>query len=325
MNLSLNKKYNFDIDASVNTYAGELALPYVTAALLGAETIAKGRCRFLEGIVGKTVISGLSTTDTIQAAGCAFTDGADLTLTEQVLNPSDLAVMEEVCRKTMYPTWIAANGRMERNGDLPVAWGDFLLGAVAERTGTSLETLLWAGDAGAVFGTGFLSNDGLIDETGIDASACKDFTEATTSAGAWTNANILDNLSAIFDAAAAIPGILGKPGCGFYVSYEAYAFFLQALAAQNTGAGFNQSLEGANYLGYPVYATSGIPNTVDVAVFTYPDNLVVGANSYTADISAQLIPTYQYDGSDNVRISMRFAVGVQTGVATDGVVGFLFT
>jgi hypothetical protein len=325
MNLSLNKKYNFDIDASVNTYAGELALPYVTAALLGAETIAKGRCRFLEGIVGKTVISGLSTTDTIQAAGCAFTDGADLTLTEQVLNPSDLAVMEEVCRKTMYPTWIAANGRMERNGDLPVAWGDFLLGAVADRTGTSLETLLWAGDAGAVFGTGFLSNDGVIDETGIDASACKDFTEATTSAGAWTNANILANLSAIFDAAAAIPGILGKPGCGFYVSYEAYAFFLQALAAQNTGAGFNQSLEGANYLGYPVYATSGIPNTVDVAVFTYPDNLVVGANSYTADISAQLIPTYQYDGSDNVRISMRFAVGVQTAVATDGVVGFLFT
>ena len=325
MNLSLNKKYDFDIDASVNTYAGELALPYVTAALLGAETIAKGRCRFLEGIVGKTVISGLATTDTIQAANCSFADGSNVALTEQVLNPSDLAVMEEVCRGTMYPTWIAANGRMQRNGDLPVAWGDFLLGAVAERTGTNLENLLWSGDAAAIFGTGFLSNDGVIDEAGIDASACANFVEATTSAAAWDNTNILANLSTIFDTASAIPGILGKPGCGFYVSYEAYAFFLQAMAAQNTGAGFNQSFEGANYLGYPVYATSGIPNTVDVAVFTYPDNLVVGANSYTADISAQLIPTYQYDGSDNVRISMRFAVGVQTGVATDGVVGFLFT
>ena len=323
MNLSLNKKYNFDIDASVNTYAGELALPYVTAALLGAETIAKGRCRFLEGIVGKTVISGLATTDTIQAANCDFAGGSNVALTEQILNPSDLAVMEEVCRGTMYPTWIAANGRMERSGELPVAWGDFLLGAVAERTGSNLENLLWAG--ASPFGTGFLSNDGVIDEAGIDASACAGFAEATTSAGAWTNVNILANLSTIFDAAAAIPGILGKPGCGFYVSYEAYAFFLQAIAAQNTDAGFNQSLEGASYLGYPVYATSGIPNTVDVAVFTYPDNLVVGANSYTADISAQLIPTYQYDGSDNVRISMRFAVGVQTGVATDGVVGFLFT
>ena len=323
MNLSLNKKYNFDIDASVNTYAGELALPYVTAALLGAETIAKGRCRFLEGIVGKTVISGLATTDTIQAANCDFSGGSNVALTEQVLNPSDLAVMEEVCRGTMYPTWIAANGRMERNGELPVAWGDFLLGAVAERTGSNLENLLWSGDAGAVFGTGFLSNDGVIDEAGINASACQDFTQVDTGA-AWTAANILDKLSLVFDGAAAIPGILGKPGVGFYISYEAYAFFLQAVAAQNTDAGFNQSLEGATYLGYPVYATSGIPNTVDVAVFTYPDNLVVGANSYTADISAQLIPTYQYDGSDNVRISMRFAVGVQSGVATDGIVGFNF-
>jgi hypothetical protein len=325
MNLSLNKKYNFDIDATVNTYAGELALPYVTAALLGAETIAKGRCRFLEGIVGKTVISGLATTDTIQAANCSWNDGSNVALTEQVLNPSDLAVMEEICRGTMYPTWIAANGRMERNGQLPVAWSDFLLGAVAERTGTSLETLLWAGDAAAVFGTGFLSNDGVIDEAGIDASACKDFVEADTGAAAWTAANILANLSLVFDGAAGIPGILQKPGCGFYVSYEAYAFFLQALAALNTGASYNQSLDGASFLGYPVYPTSGIPNTVDVCVFTYPDNLVVGANSYTADISAQLIPTYMYDGSDNVRASMRFAVGVQTGVAGDGVVGFNFT
>ena len=323
MNLSLNKKYNFDIDAGVNTYAGELALPYVTAALLGAETIAKGRCRFLEGIVGDTVISGLATTDTIQAANCSFSDGSNVALTEQVLSPSDLAVMEEICRGTMYPTWIAANGRMERNGDLPVAWSDFLLGAVAERTGSNLESIIWSG--ASPFGTGFLSNNGTIDEAGIDASACANFVEGDTGADVWSSTTILAALNIVFDAASDIPGILQKPGCGFYVSYEAYAFYLQALAALNTGASYNQSLDGASYLGYPVYPTSGIPNTVDVCVFTYPDNLVVGANSYTADISAQLIPTYQYDGSDNVRASMRFAVGVQTGVAGDGVVGFNFT
>jgi hypothetical protein len=325
MSLSLNKKYNFDIDPTVNTYAGELALPYVTAALLGAETIAKGRCRFLEGIVGKTVISGLSVSDTIVAAQCGFTGQENVALTEQVLNPADLAVMEEVCRGTMYPTWIAANGRMQRNGDLPVSWTDFLLGAVAERTGTNLEEKLWVGDAAGVFGVGFLSNDGVIDEAGIDASACKDFTEADTGAAVWDATNILTAMDVVFSAAANIPGILQKPGCGFYVSYEAYAFFLQAMAAQNTGAGYNQSMDGASYLGYPVYPTHGITNTYDAMVFTYPDNLVVGANSYTADISAQLIPTYAYDGSDNVRIAMRFACGVQTAVAGDGVVGFNFT
>lgn len=201
------------------------------------------------------------------------------------------------------------------------------LGAIAERTGTNLENLLWQSSATTTFGVGFLSTDGTIDDdaTGIGGSACKDFIEHDTAAAAWDNANILGHMSGVFDAAQAVPGILQKPGCGFYLSYEAYAFFLQAMALQNTGPGFNQSMEGANYLGYPVYPTAGIPNTVDVMVFTYPDNLVVGANSYTADISAQLIPTYMYDGSDNVRASMRFAVGVQTAVAGDGVVGFDFT
>ncbi len=324
MNYLTNKKYNFDIDATVNTYAGELALPYVSAALLGAETIAKGRCRFIEGIVGKTVISGLAVSDTIQAANCSWNDGSNTALTEQVLNPADLAVMEEVCRKTMYPTWIAANGRMERNGDIPVAWTDFLLGAVAERTGTNLEEKLWVGDAAGTFGVGFLSNDGVVDDAGIDASACKDFTEVVVAA-TFTAANILGEMDKVFAGAANIPGILQKPGCGFYVSYEAYAFFLQAMATQNTGPGYNQSFEGANYLGYPVYPTHGITNTADVIVFTYPDNLVVGANSYTPDISAQLIPTYAYDGSDNVRVAMRFACGVQTAVAADGIVGFAFS
>ena len=100
------------------------------------------------------------------------------------------------------------------------------------------------------------------------------------------------------------------------------------MAAQNTGAGFNQSMEGANYLGYPVYPTAGIANASGAyegaIVFTYPDNLVVGANSYTPDVRAELIPTYMYDGSDNVRVAMYFAVGVQTAVAGDGVVGFDF-
>jgi hypothetical protein len=213
---------------------------------------------------------------------------------------------------------------MQRNGDIPVTWTDFLLAATAAQAGTSLENLLWQG-ATTTFPLGFLSNNGTINEAGIDASACADFVEATTTAGAWDATNILANLSTIFDAAQGVPGILQKPGCGFYVSYEAYAFYLQAMATQNTGPGYNQSLEGATYLGYPVYPTPGIPNTVDVAVFTYPDNLVVGTNAYSGEEQAALIPVYMYDGSDNVKVSMDFAVGVQTAVAGDGVVGFLFT
>lgn len=324
MNNALSKKYDFDIDASVNTYAGELALPYVTAAVLGAETINQDRCRLIEGVVGKAVISGLAFTDVIQASACAGTDGADLALTEQVLEVNSLMVKEVICRETIFPTWMAAQGRMQRNGDIPPTFADFLLSSTAAQAGTSLENLLWQG-ATTTFPLGFLSNNGTINEAGIDASACKGFIEHDTGGTAWTAATILGHMNGVFAAAQAVPGILQKPGCGFYVSYEAYSFYLQAMAAQNTGPGFNQSMEGATYLGYPVYPTPGIPNTVDVMVFTYPDNLVVGTNAYSGNEQAALIPVYQYDGSDNVKVSMDFAVGVQTAVAGDGVVGFDFT
>ncbi len=319
------KKYDFDITVAANTYAGELALPYVTAALLGAETIAKGRCRLIEGVQYKAVINNLSTaTDFLQDGDtCAFASGNDLTLDEQVITLQNLKVNEEICRGTIFPTWVAAQGSMNRNGDLPVEFSDFLLSSIASRTGTNLESIMWSG--AAPFGVGLLSDDGTIDEGGIDASAMKDFVEAQVGATAWDVTNILDKFDKTFNAAQDVPGILLKPGCGFYVSYEAYAFFLQAMAQQNTGPGYNQNMEGANYLGYPVYPTAGIPNTVDVMVFTYPDNIVVGSNNYTPDTSAGLIPTYAYDGSDNVRVALNFAVGVNVAVPGDGVVCFNFT
>jgi hypothetical protein len=320
-----SKKYDFDITVSPNTYAGELALPYVTAAILGAETINKGRARLIEGVVHKAVINALDYDGgLLQGAACDFADGASMTLSEQVVTLNDLMVNEAICRGTIFPTFMAAAGRMRRDGQIPPDFAQFLLAATAEQAGKSLESLMWAGDAGAIWGLGLLSNDGVIDETGIDASAMKDFAEAVTDA-TFTAANILSNLDAVFAAAAATPGILGKPGCGFYISYEAYAFFQQAIAAQGTDMGYNRDLKEVTYLGYPVYATSGIPNTADVIAFTYPDNIVVGTNAYTGNEAANLIPAYQYDGSDNVKVTMNFAVGVNVAVAADGVVGFAFT
>ena len=319
-----SQKYNFDITVTDNTYAGELALPYVTAAVTGAETIANNRCRLIEGVVHKAVVSNLNITDPIQAAGCTGADGANLSLTEQVLTLNDLMVKEVICRGTIFPTFVAAQGRMRRDGQIPPDFSQFLLSTVADKTGENLESLMWAGDSGSVWGLGLLSNDGVIDEAGIDASAMADFTEAVVAA-TFTAGNILGEMDKVFAAVAATPGILAKPGAGFYLSYEAFAFMQQAIAAQGTDLGYNRDLKTVTYLGYPVYPTAGIPNSADVIAFTYPDNIVVGTNAYTGNESAALIPVYQYDGSDNVKVSMDFAAGVQVAVPTDGVVGFAFT
>ena len=321
-----SKKYDFDITVSPNTYAGELALPYVTAAILGAETINKGRARLIEGVVHKAVINALDYDGgLLQASACAFTDGASMTLSEQVVTLNDLMVNEAICRGTVFPTFMAAQGRMVRDGQIPPNFTEFLLASTAEQAGKSLESIMWTG--ASPFGLGLLSNNGTINEAGIDASAMKDFAEVDLDTGttAFSKASILGYMDQVFDGAAATPGILNKPGCGFYVSYEAYAFFQQAVADKGTEGNYNKDLKEVTYLGYPVYACSGIPNTVDVIAFTYPDNIVVGTNAYTGNEAAQLIPAYQYDGSDNVKVTMNFAVGVNVAVAADGVVGFAFT
>lgn len=323
------KNYNFDINVGANTYAGDLAAPYVTAALLGAETIAKGRARLIEGVTRKAVVNTVTSANPIVAATCSPSEGSNVTLGEQVATLSDLMVYESICRKTIFPTWVAAQGKMKRNGDIPPEFSDFLLSVVAAKAGEQLESFLWAGDSGSVFGLGFLSDDGVIDEAGITASACTGFLKADTGGTAWAKGNILDAFGLVYDKAMEKPAIANKPGFGFYCSYEAYGFYLQALATSGSNQGVNllgtnQAFNTVTYMGYPVYPTSGIPNTTDVMVATYPDNLVIATNNFTADTQAELIPRYKYDGKDSVIVSMNYAVGLNVAVPGDGVVGFNF-
>ena len=316
---NLSKEYQFDITVTDNTYAGKLALPYVTAAVKSPDTVAKGYVRQIDGLNSKAVISNLGISDPVVAAACAFGSGNDTSLTEQVLTLTDLKVNEEICRGTIFPTWIGEN--MDRNGNLPGAFEDFLLATVAAKAGAQLENGIWRGSS--PFGVGFLSDDGTLDETGADASACKDFTEVDFG-DALAVGDILTDMASVYDAAVGISGLTSKPGFGFYVNAKTYALLIQALANAGSNQGINslgvaQSFEGITYFGFPIYVCPGMFD--DVIVATYKENLVFGTNLATDWTEARVIPTYQYDGSDNVRIVMNFAVGVQTSVGTDGVYG----
>lgn len=326
----MSKKYNFDMSVVSGTYAGELALPYVTAAITGAETLKNNRARLMEGVVAKAVINNVGFNQqgagatVIQASVCAGTDGGNTQLTEQIVELDDLMVKELICRKTIFPTFMAAQGRMRRDGNIPADFAQFLLASTAAQAANDVESLIWTGASPLT--TGLLSDDGTFDITGVRASQMGGFAEADLDAiGAFTKATILNAMNAVFEQASASPGILLQPGAGFYLSYEAFAFFQQAIAAQSTTEGYNQQLLAPTYLGYPVYPTAGIPNTADIIAFTYPDNIVVATNAYTGNEAASLIPVYQYDGSDHVKVTMDFAIGVNVAVPGDGVVGFDFT
>ena len=320
--IQLSKYHEFDITVNADTYAGVHAMPYVTAALRSPDTVAKGYVRTMDGLTKSAVINNIAASNLIVAADeCGFVAGGNTSTSEQVLTLTDLKVNEEICRQTVFPTWMGQG--MDRNGNLPQSFGDFLLQVVAGKAAAQLEIGIWQGQS--PFGTGFLSDDGTQDEAGADASACKDFSEVDF-ADAIDKGDVLANMEAVYNKAASdISGILTKPGVGFYMNNKTYGFYIQALAAagsnqgQISGLGYDAKSDTATFFGYPIYRCPGMFN--DTILFTYPENLVFGTNLATDWTEARLIPHYQYSGGDEVRIAMNFAVGVQTAVATDGVYG----
>lgn len=319
---NLSKDYQFDIDVSAYTsYAGKLALPYVTAAVKSPDTIANGYVRIIDGLNKSGRITNVGCSDPVQAAGCSFNDGSNTDLTEQVVTLTDMKVNEEICRGTVFPTWVGEN--MDRNGNLPQNFGDFLFATIAAKAGAHIENIIWKGSPGTgVLPTlvGFLSDDGTHDDTGIEASILKDFHEEDFS-GVITSSNVVGFLGDVLNKALGSTNIVNNPGFGFYMNRKTYALYAQALAANTTFQQLGSAGEftSLTYMGYPIYVCPGMFDNTIVA--TYPENLVIGTNLLTDYTEATVIPTYQYDGSDNIRVVMNFAMGCGVSVKDDGVYG----
>jgi hypothetical protein len=101
-----------------STYTGELALPYINAAILSGDTLAKNYVTLKEGVKYKAVMKKLSNAASlVQAASCDFSQVGDLQLNESVLTVSDLKVNLELCKKEFARDWEASqtgSGRVSR-------------------------------------------------------------------------------------------------------------------------------------------------------------------------------------------------------------------
>ena len=318
------------------TYAGETALPYVAPALKLAKTLTEGWVRQIDGIQNKAVISSLTSTGTIVDANCDWSSTDSLTLGERVLTLTDVAVMEELCRGTLLPTWVGAKGARNSMTAGNPEFVQFSLATVAGYTAQGVENGIWKGINLTTDVVGFLSNDAVFDSPGYRASilaaggtaASPNTNEETVTANGFTAANILGTTGAFAEvynnAVANCPAILNRPDVAFYCSPKTAGAVMQALAkaGDNQGVnmlGTNQGFPTLQYLGIPIHTCPGMFD--EALVLTYEDNLVVGSNLNTDYTSAQYIDAWQYDGSDNVKISMRFGLGMQVGIPTDVVVG----
>ena len=317
------------------SYAGVHAAPFVAPALKLADTLQKGFVRQIDGIQSKAVISSLTSTGTIVPANCAWDDTNSLTLGERVLTLTDLAVMEALCRKTLLPTWAGMTGARETMTAGSPEFVNFSMATVAGYTAQGVEVGIWQGIA-TTLPQGFLSNDGAFDNAGYRASI---LAAGGTSASPVTNEQVVTplgfNTGLILDATGAFnlvyqkavascPAILNRTDVAFYCSPKTAGTYMHAMANSGDSQGVNlqstnQAFDTLQYLGVPIHVCPGMFD--DALVLTYEENLVVGSNLMTDYTTAQYIDAWQFDGSDQVKIAMRFGLGMQVGIPADVVVG----
>ena len=340
--LSRSRRRDFAAPAvdPTTTYSGERAAPYVAPALKLAKTLTEGWVRQVDGIQNKAVISSLSSTGVIKNAACDYTSTDSLTLGERVLTLSDLTVMETLCRGTLLPTWAGMTGaRQDMTSGIP-EFVQFSLATIAGYAAQGVENGIWQGMDLTTDVTGFLSSDATFDNSGYRASilaaggteAAPVAAEKVITAGGFDAAAgaILGATGAFHEAytqaLASCPAILNRPDIAFYVSPKTAGNFMQALgqSGSNQGVnmqGVNQAFASLQYLGIPIHVCPGMFN--DAIILTYEDNLVVGSNLNTDYTNAAYIDAWKFDGSDNVKITMKFGLGMQVGIPGDCVVGAL--
>lgn len=289
-----------------SSYAGELALPYIAAAVLSGDTLANNYITVKENVKYKAVLKILASSGLVQPATCDFDNSdAALTLTERVLTVTDLMVNVQVCKAEFARDWEAAQtGRGFINDTVPANFADFLISHLAAKVAQEIEVSIWQGGS-------FTGLTSLINAVGGEDV---DFTTALTAN------NVIAKLQECTDA---LPStLIGSPDLKIYVNRKTAQLYRQALAA----AGYLQTYQGTvtfplTFNGYEVYVCPGIAD--DVVILATPANLVFGTDLLSDQNEVKVVDMSFTDASDNVRMAMRFRAGVQFAVRGDIVLGLV--
>ncbi len=295
------------------TYAGESAGKYISAALLSGNTIANGGLTIRPNVKFKEVVKRLELDGITKNGTCDFNDTSTLTLTERILEPKELQVNLELCKKDFRSDWDAIQMGYSAFDNLPSSFQDYLISYVAAKVAQKNEQNIWAGADGEG------SFDGFSTLLAADASLPSAQQIAGTTV---TAANVVDELGKVVDQ---IPSALyGRDDLFIYVSqniFRAYKRALGGFQANGEGAagvnsqGNNQDINILYFDGVKIFMANGL--AANTAVATTKDNLQFGTGLLSDHQEVKVLDMADLDGSQNVRIIMRFTAGVQYGVVED--------
>jgi len=291
------------------TYAGEFAGKYISAALLSGSTIANGGIEVKPNVKYKEVLKKIATDAIVKDATCDFTATSTVTLTEKILQPEEFQVNLQLCKKDFKSDWEAVQMGYSAFDNLPPAFADFLLAHVSAKVAEKTEQNIWRGvtaNAGEFNGfTRLLTLDAALPTANEVAGTTV------------TAANVITELGKIVDA---IPASLyGKEDLYIYVSQNiarAYVRALGGFGASGLGANGSNAMGtqwfnngSLSFDGVKIFVANGLAS--NVAIAAQKSNLYFGTGLLSDQNEVKVIDMADIDGSENVRVVMRFTAGVQ--------------
>ena len=294
-----------------SNFSGKAAGFYISAALKQATSL--DFLTTMENVKYKSNIQRMAGSSVVRDATCDFTANGTLALTEKVLDPKNLQINIDLCKKTLLTSWEALEMRAGAGAMPPVSFEDYVISYMREIIAQATENSIWSGVA-ATNGefAGFLGTATGYLLPGVDATVIQ-----SSASGAYTAANIIANLQTLTaDMAANVPAVLRKEDLHIYMNPKTYAFYVSAVSTLGYVNAYNMNGDYEPvFEGYKIAVCSGMVDNQLVAAER--SNLFFGTDLLSDATRIQLMDMSLLDGSDNVRVVARYSGGVQTGVGAD--------
>jgi len=245
----------------------------------------------------------------IKNASCDFDATATVTLTERIIQPEEFQVNLQFCKQDFVSDWEAVQMGYSAYDKLPPKFSDFIIGHVAGLVAEKTEKNIWEGVD---------TNAGEFD--GLATLALADTDVIDVAGAAVDAATVIGELGKIVDA---IPSSLyGKEDVHIYISQNiarAYVRALGGFAATNSGVNAQSHMwygDGAlSFDGVKLFVANGLND--NTAMAAQKSNLYFGTGLLSDMNEVKVLDMADLDGSQNVRVIMRFTSGVQYGIGSD--------
>ena len=290
-------------DSLTKLYAGEEAAGFISASLLSGETLAKGNITVLPNVTYKVNLKSfdLSASSVVDAT-CDFTDAGDITYVEKALTPDNFGLNKQMCKKDWLSTYAGSQMRAGLDGTLPANFQEYIIGHAGALVGQEVEKSIWQGAA---------ATTGEFD--GFEALAAADGTVVDVAGATLSAANIVAELGKVRDAIK--DANYGQEDLGIYIGTAAMKFYISAQAALGYQDQFHVGVSEANFEGTKLILAPGM--SANKMIAARKTNLFFATDLASDMAEVRVLDMTENDGSDNVRLVMKWNAGVGFATGSD--------